>query len=192
MHDFLAYIVVVKIKGLKSKFYNSFISASKCRRISKGYYDNGRIISADEIEICLTDVDFYFILDSYKYDSYEIIESYYSKYNYLPKQFINFVLDKYVEKTKLKNVEGMEVDYNIVKQLFNSTYGMSVTNNIRSEVLFFNDGDIQKEENENKNWKERELTNEEIQEALFDEKKKAFMSFSWRCLVYGFRKEQLA
>ena len=31
-----------------------------------GKFDNGRIISADELEIVLTDVDFYFLLDSYK------------------------------------------------------------------------------------------------------------------------------
>ena len=53
-----------------------------------GKFDNGRIISADELEIVLTDVDFYFLLDVYKIEEYEIEESYYSIYDYLPKQFI--------------------------------------------------------------------------------------------------------
>ena len=103
-----------------------------------GKFDNGRIISADELEIVLTDVDFYFLLDSYKIEEYEIEESYYSIYDYLPKQFIEFVLEKYVNKTKYKNVEGMEVEYAKEKNKFNALYGMSVTNMIRDEVAYDN------------------------------------------------------
>ena len=94
-----AYILVVKFKNIKCKYYNNFISASKCREIKKAKYDNGRIIEAEEFEITITDIDFYFILDSYECE-YEILESWWSLYNYLPKKFINFVLDKYVAKTK--------------------------------------------------------------------------------------------
>lgn len=177
----LAYLLVVKFKNIKSKYYNNFISNSKCRRIVNACYDNGRIISAEEIEIVLTDIDFYFILDSYgdlskdKKMEYEIQESYFSLYNYLPKQFIEFVLKKYVDKTKYKNVVGKEVEYNISKQQFNSLYGMSVTNNIRNNVIY---------SNENKDWAEESLSNEEIIEALEKEKKRCFMSFAWRCMDY--------
>lgn len=132
-----AYLLVVKFKNLKCKYYNNFISQSKCRNIKGGRYDNGRIIQADELEMTITDIDFYFILDTYKCE-YEIIECYFSKYNYLPKEFIEFVLEKYVNKTKYKNVEGMEVEYAKEKNKFNSLYGMSVTNMIRDEVIYDN------------------------------------------------------
>ena len=90
--------------------------------IKNAKYDNGRIISADEIEITLTDIDFKFIRDTYVCN-YEILECYWANKNYLPKQFINFCLDKYVNKTKFKNVEGMEVAYSKEKNKFNSLYG---------------------------------------------------------------------
>ena len=46
-------------------------------------------------------VDFYFLLDVYKIEEYEIEESYYSIYDYLPKQFIEFVLEKDINLSAL-------------------------------------------------------------------------------------------
>lgn len=177
-----AYLLVVKFTGLKCKYYNNFISASKCKDIYNASYDNGRIMSADSITITLTDIDFYFLLDTYKYDSYEIIESFYSVYDYLPKQFIEFVLEKYVNKTAYKNVEGMEVEYAKEKNKFNALYGMSVTNMIRDEVEYDNELD----------WlPDRELTNDEIIKKLNEEKKKAFLSFSYGVWVTAYARSNL-
>lgn len=134
----MAYILVVKFKNLKCKYYNNFISQSKCRRIKGGKYDNGRLIGAEEIEIVLTDVDFYFITATYNCE-YEILESYSSRYDYLPKDYINFILDKYVIKTKYKGIEEKKLEYNLEKAKFNSLYGMTVTNNIKDIVIFDND-----------------------------------------------------
>lgn len=172
-----AYIVVVKFKNISCKYYNNFISASKCRNISKAKYDNGRIMEAEELEMTLTDIDFKFILDSYNC-KYEILESWWSLYNYLPKQYLNFTLDKYVEKTKYKGVSGKELDYAKSKGLFNSIYGMTVTNEIRDNVFY---------KDEIESWIEEELTNEEIENKLEAQKKKAFLSFStgvW-CTAYA-------
>lgn len=135
MSNKFCYLLVVKFKNIKSKYYNNFISLSKCRNIRGGKYDNGRVIEAKELEITITDVDFYFILDSHKC-TYEILECYYSLKRYLPKKFINFVLDKYVNKTKYKDVENMEIEYQKEKNKFNSLYGMSVTNTIRDNVIY--------------------------------------------------------
>lgn len=175
-----AYLLVVKFKNVKCKYYNNFISQSKCRNIIGGRYDNGRIIQAESFEMTLTDVDFYFILQTYNCE-YEIIESYYSLYNYLPKQFIEFVLEKYVKKTEYKNVEGKEVEYTKEKNKFNALYGMSVTNNIRDEVTY--DNKI--------GWSERPLTNDEIVEALENEKKKSFLSFAYGVWVTAFARSNL-
>jgi hypothetical protein len=163
-----AYLLVVRFKNIKCKYYNNFISQNKCKKIKNARYDNGRIISADEIEIVLTDIDFRFILKSYKCE-YEIIESYFAKYGYLPKEYIDFTLQKYVAKTEYKDVIGKELEYALEKAKFNALYGMSVTNNIKDEVIF---------DNEN-GWKERPLTNDEILEKLKYERKKGFLSFAW-------------
>ena len=181
MNKKLAYLLVVKFKNIKCKYFNNFISASKCRNIKGGKYDNGRLIEAKEIIIVLTDIDFYFILDSYKC-SYEIMESYFANYNYLPKQFIDFVLQKYVNKTKFKDVEGKELEYQKEKNKFNSLYGMSVTNMIRDKVNF---------DDESKIWEEEELTNDEIIEKLLSEKKKAFLSFAYGVWVTAYARNNL-
>ena len=175
-----AYILVVKFKNIKSKYFNNYISMSKCRNIRKGRYDNGRIIQAEEFEITLTDIDFKLILKMYNCE-YEILESYYSVYNYLPIEFIKFILKKYVNKTKFKNVKGKELEYMKEKNKFNSLYGMSVTNMIRDKVIYDNQ----------KGWYEEQLTNEEIEKMLDDEKKKAFLSFSYGVWVTAYARNNL-
>ena len=177
----LAYLLVVKFKNIKCKYFNNFISASKCRNIRGAKYDNGRIISALEFEMTLTDVDFRFILDTYEC-SYEIVEAYFSIYNYLPKQFINFVLDKYVNKTKYKDVDGMELEYQKEKNKFNALYGMSVTNNIRDNVIY---------DDKTGMWSEVELTNDEILEKLLNEKKKSFLNFATGVWVTAYARDNL-
>ena len=172
--DCFSYIVYIKFKNIKCKYYNNFISQSECKRILRGRYDNGRVIGADELEIVLTDVDLNFIRQTYEFDEYEILECYYSIYEYLPKQCIEFILQKYINKTQFKNVEGKEVEYALEKAKFNSLYGMTVTNNIKDNVEFDNE----------KGWSEIALNNETITKLLEKEKKDAFLSFSYRRMGY--------
>ena len=177
----LCYLLRVKFKHIRSKYYNTFLSMSKCKNIKGGKYDNGRIIEAEELETTLTDVDFYFYLEAYDLE-YEILECYWANKRLLPKTFINFVLDKYVAKTELKNVEGKEVEYSKEKNKFNALYGMSVTNTIRDEVVFDSNTLL---------WEEVPLTNEEIEEKLLKEKKKGFLSFAWGVWVTAYARVNL-
>ena len=173
-----AYLLTVRIKNARCKYLNHFISSSKCKEIKgKPNYDNGRIITAKELTITCTDIDLRFILDTYDYDSYEIIESYCSSYNYLPIEYVNFILDKYVLKTKLKNVEGKELEYAREKGAFNSLYGMTVTNTIRADVEFLNFDE----------WVEKPLSNQAIMEKLSKDKKRGFLNFAWGvwCTAYA-------
>ena len=180
MNDKFAYLLVIRFTNLKSKYFNNILSQSKCRHIRGGRYDNGRIIEASELEVTITDVDFKLILQAYECN-YEILECYFSVYDYLPKRFINFVLDKYVMKTKYKGVAGMEIEYSRQKGLFNSLYGMSVTNNIRDEVTYDNIT----------GWAETPISNEEIIEKLQEEEKKGFLSFSYGCWITAYARNNL-
>lgn len=177
----LAYLLVVKFKNVKCKYYNNFISASKCRNLRGAKYDNGRLISADAFEMTLTDIDFYFYLDTYDLE-YEIVECYYSSMSYLPKTLIEFILDKYVGKTELKGVEGREMEYGRIKGMYNSIYGMSVTNNIRDNVIY---------DDLSGTWEEVPLTNDEIIEKLQSEKKKSFLSFAYGVWVTAYARDNL-
>lgn len=181
MIDEFAYLVRVTFKNIKCKYYNNFISASKCNNIVNATIDNGRIIRAKEINITLTDVDFKFILDAYNIESYTIEKSFYSVYNYLPKQFIDFILEKYINKTKYKNVKGKELEYIKEKNKFNSLYGMTVTNMIRDEVIY----------DDKTGWTETPLTDVDIFDKLCSEKNKAFLSFAWGVWVTAYARDNL-
>ena len=176
-----AYLVQVRLENISCKYYNNFISASKCNNIVGALIDNGRIIKAKEVLITLTDVDFRFIMDTYNVEHYEIIKSCYALYKYLPKKFINFILQKYINKTKFKNVAGKELDYAKEKNKFNSLYGMTVTNMIRDEVSYDNI----------RGWNETELTNNDIFDKLLEEKSKSFLSFSWGVWVTAYARDNL-
>ena len=130
-------------------------------------------MSADELEITLTDIDFKFLLKAYT-GSYEILESYSTYYRYLPKQYMDFILEKYENKTKLKNVKGKEIEYALSKNMFNSLYGMTVTNTIRDTVIY---------DNQN-GWYTEPLSNTNILVKLNEEKAQGFLAFSYRCLGY--------
>lgn len=178
--DKFCYIIHIKFYNIQCKFFNNFISNSKCLAIKNGKYDNGRLISADEIEIVLTDIDLKFIFESYNFEKYEFIEVYWSFKNYLPKEYIEFILEKYKNKTEFKGVEGKEIEYALEKAKFNSIYGMTVTNNIRDNVIF-----------DNIEWKEEPLTNEEIINLLEKQKQAGFLSYSWGVWVTAYARYNL-
>lgn len=175
-----AYLIRVRFKNISCNFYNTFISYSKCKKIVKGRYDNGRVISAEELEIVLTDVDLRFIFNTHTFGSYEFLEVYYSFYDYLPKKLIEFILEKYVLKTELKGIEEKKDFYAITKAMFNSIYGMCVTNNIKDDVIF--------SKNE---WYEEELTDEKILQLLEKEEKRGFLSFSYGVWVTAYARNNL-
>lgn len=76
---------------------------------------------------------------------------------------------------------GKEVEYALEKAKFNSLYGMSVTNNIKDEVEY--DNSI--------GWMEVPISNEKILEKLNDEKKKAFLSFSYGVWITAYARNNL-
>ena len=121
------------------------------------------------MELTLTDVDLKLICDFYKFTKYEIKECYFASKRYLPIEFYNFILQKYVDKTQLKGVKDREIEYALAKNLFNALYrlGMSVTNNIRDEVVFDNES----------GWSEEKLSNTEIVIKLMEEKRKGVFEF---------------
>lgn len=182
MCDRFAYILVVRFTNIETKYYNTIISASKCRKIVGGVYDNGRIIRADEIELACTDVDFNLYIKAYHIDKIDILESYFSLYKYLPKQLIIFILELYAKKTELKGIENKIMEYNRLKGMLNSCYGMAVTNNIRNEVIY--DPDTME-------WGEEEISNEDIIEKLQKEKNEAFLSFSYGCWCTAYARRNL-
>ncbi len=183
LNPHFGYLLVLHMENGRSSYFNTFLSSSKVKNLRGATYDNGRLIKFSECDYICTDIDAKIIKDCYNKDgnlTITIKEAYYSKLGYLPKSLINFILDKYEDKTKYKNVPGKESVYALAKSLFNSIFGMTVTNEIRADVEYCDD------------WMpERDLSNEEIIEKLLEQEKRGFLSFSWGVWVTAYARNNL-
>lgn len=117
-------------------WFEHYISRSHCYTCVNPKLDNGRIISADEISITLTEQDYKIIEQTYKWDKMRVKNFRIYQRDYLPKEFILAIINLYQKKTQLKNVVGMEAEYLNSKELLNSCYGMCVTDICRDEITF--------------------------------------------------------
>ena len=168
-----AYILKIRFYNIDAKTCNHYISSSKCLYVKNGCYDNGRLISADEIEIYLTELDFEIVKKTYDF-AYEIVECYSSCKAYLPKKLIHYILKLYSDKTKLKNVKGQEEFYMKLKERINSIFGMTVTSILNDDI----------EMNQNTGeWTRTPKTKEEVDDYLqkckSNPKRKNFLSYYW-------------
>lgn len=134
--DKYAYIIEIVYNNIECKTANTYISRGHCQCVKQGKYDNGRVISAEKIAICITEQDYLTIKEMYDYESYEVIAVFRSRKQYLPKPFIEYILHLYGMKTTLKDVEGKEELYMQSKQFLNSLFGMCVTDIILPDVNF--------------------------------------------------------
>lgn len=181
LFDDFAYIINIEFKNIKSNYFNNIISKSKAYYIENGVYDNGKIVSASILKIVINEIDLKIIQEFYTFDNYNILEIYYANKSYLPYKLIDFILDKYYNKTAYKNVAGKEYLYSIEKSKFNSLYGMSVTNTIKDECVFSEYG----------NWTTKKLNNSDILEKLNTEHKKGFLSFAYGVWVTSYARYNL-
>lgn len=180
-----AYIFKLKFYKLKCDTYNTYIQDSKAEgeRIVK---DNGRIILADTLITTMTEQDYLIIKETYTWSKMEVLEMYKSKKDYLPKAFVNYVLDLYKNKTELKGVKGKEEIYTQSKQYINSLFGMCVTAIVQSDIKF-----------NGKDWIVENLTRETVEEKLKELKtkyrkdKRYFLSYSWGIWITAYARRNL-
>ena len=109
-------------------FFEHYIPAYKCRYTSGMIIDNGRVVSADQLTLTTTSIDFEIISRMYIWKNMKISNLRRYRTYYLPKNFLLQILKLYEDKTKLKGVEGYENEYLMAKEMLNSCYGMTVCN----------------------------------------------------------------
>lgn len=137
----------IEIKNLQSKFmYDAYISRSRCIQCDNPIISNGRVVSADRVVMTLTEQDYNIIKNVYTWDRIKIGKMYRYKRGYLPKDFVRSVLELYKSKTELKGLEGNDengVPYSVTylnrKGMLNSCYGMTVTDIVRSDIIYEDD-----------------------------------------------------
>ena len=138
-------IVAVTFKGFRVKDgLMPIVSSSKCVSIKKGEYDNGKVWRAEELQTVVTNVELENIKRFYDYDNLKLGKAFFYKADYLPKPYIETILELYEAKTKLKDFKGktdeetlqIEREYMLKKNMLNSLYGMMVFNPIKDEYIF--------------------------------------------------------
>ena len=131
----------IRIYNLQNTFLNeAIISKSKCWECVNPVINNGRLESADMIGITITEQDYFMFSKFYTWDNVAVGDMYVYRRGYLPTPFIESILKFYTDKTVLKGLtddEGHELEeYTLSKGMLNSTYGMTVTDICRSEIVY--------------------------------------------------------
>lgn len=163
-----AVLMRVTIKGLRlrdERWGCPYISTDKSRHIINGDFDNGRILSADYLEMTITDIDLRIILDEYEFDDMQPVDVYHARYGKLPPPLVKLIISYYVAKTELKGVDGQEIYYDKSKALLNAIYGMMVQDPVKQDIDFDCGEWIEHTDNES--------------ELLEESNKRAFLCYQW-------------
>lgn len=180
-----AFIFCLEFQNIKSISFNTYIQTSKCTGTGF-HFDNGRLISADTMEITITEQDWITIRNNYVWDHLNVRKVYRADKDYLPRPFLQYILELYGNKTSLKGVPGEEDLYLQSKQYINSLFGMMVTALIQADVVF-SDG----------SWTTKALTEDNVIQKLkklkdfHDREKRYFLSYSWGCWVTAYARRNL-
>lgn len=178
-----AWIMELTFRRLKSTSANTYLQKSKCA-VRNAEFDNGRVLKADELTVWLTEQDYITVKNNYTWEELEVGKTYKSNKDYLPKEFVEYILELYGNKTSLKDVAGYEDLYMQSKQYINSMYGMSVTAIIQSSV-----------ELSGTTWTTQPITEEyvnaELDKIRADKGLKYFLSYSWGCWVTAYARRNL-
>lgn len=149
-----------------------YIPFGKCVKFSKDHVlDNGRILSADALEICITNIDFRIIEETYTFNI-EIPELLYFNARKLPSPLIETTQKYYRDKTELKGIESQQVYYDKQKAKLNSLFGMCATDPVRLEFVL---------DTEHENL--FSVKDKDVEETLAINKRRNFLLYQWGCFV---------
>lgn len=169
----------IQFANLRPKVsYENYLSESRCYQKVGIKVNNGRIVSGELVATTITDVDYQIIKKMYTWDYIKVTNFYRYKRGYLPTDFVKAILKLYEDKTKLKGVEGQEVEYLQSKEMLNSCYGMIVTAIVRDEIGYDTD------------WRE---TPPDVEEVLYkyNTGKNRFLFYPWGVWVTAYARRNL-
>lgn len=113
-----------------------YLPRDKCQKCINAACDNGRVLSADYVEIVVTDIDWRIINRQYVADSYVFMDIRSSRYGYLPRGLRDLNIEYYRAKTGLKGDPDSEYFYMKSKNKLNSIYGMTAQNPLRDLIEY--------------------------------------------------------
>lgn len=162
--------------------YDHPMSVSKLLRHDqrrKALADNGRVVTAPEATVTITEQDFFVYRKFYSWDKMEVHTFRTYKKGYLPTAFVKAILELYKKKTELKGVEGKELEYMISKNMLNSAYGMCVTDIVRDVIEYINDNFVE--------------STPDLEEAIsiYNKNGKRFLFYPWGVWVTAYSRYNL-
>lgn len=95
--------------------------------------DNGRVLQGDYTEIYLTEMDLKIFMQQYKAEKHACVDVYYSRKEYLPRWFTDYVFELFRQKSLLKN--GDPTEYSLAKGRLNSCFGCCVQKAIQENIV---------------------------------------------------------
>lgn len=158
--------------------FENYISVSRCWCREGIQENNGRVVCASKIWTTITEQDFLIIKRMYKWKKCKVANFMRFKRDYLPRDFVKAVLTLYADKTKLKDVEGVEREYLAKKGMLNSTYGMSVTDPVRDLITY------------EQEWKIESQNPAEILDKYNNDKNR-FLYYPWGVWVTAYARKRL-
>lgn len=199
--DKFAYIIEMTFHNIRVKTASTYISRSHCIAVRRGKFDNGRIVSAEMIAICITEQDFITISEMYDFDKidYEkdIERVMRSRKQYLPKPLIEYILVLYGRKTALKNIDEYYDLYCKSKEFINAMFGMCCTDICLPDVFYHNNEwnpeDYVREMHkaEDGHIKSREEILQETLDELQQKFYKNFLAYQWGVWITAYARREL-
>lgn len=130
-----AFMFYVRFEKIQCQYAWAYISAHKCKSF-RAKTDNGKIFSADWVEMWVTEQDYMLIKRDYMIER-EIVGDIYKSYKkYLPKEIILYILELFGNKSSLKGLSDFQALYLRSKQLINAIFGLTLTNSVLPKIVF--------------------------------------------------------
>lgn len=156
--------------------------------------NNGRVFQAERVITTITNVDYQILKECYTFELTGFSHFYVYKTTYLPKPFIECILEFYVKKTELKGLVGVEDEYMNAKENLNSLYGMSVTDIVRRLIEYdYSENEWDDIARMNRHEKPKKMTEEEITTQIDKENKKhgRFLFYLWGVFCTSYARRNL-
>ena len=120
-------IIYARFYNIRITTRHSIESKNKIINYVNATFDNGRLVKADIIDVCLTELDMDIYDHFMEWDNMEVYRFQISDRGTLPAFLISELLDAYAKKTELKNA-GLKdtTEYAVQKGAVNTFYGLQV------------------------------------------------------------------
>ena len=119
--------------NIRCKGWHVLESRNKIIESVGAVYENGRIVTAEYIKVCLTELDYFNYEDTYSWDKCECIMLYQARLEPLP-DYIRRTILKYFELKEKSR--GDALNYALSKAKLNSIFGMFATSINEEEIVY--------------------------------------------------------